>query len=107
MNPNSNQFKNVKSPVIKNIEEGHRADKSLSKSLWAGELKDGEFMHKTQENAREIGTARLVHEGTPVHILQKTVEQLEKSSPGENWGYEISGDALARAQKGQTPKLHR
>lgn len=107
MNPNSNQFKNVKSPVIKNIEEAHRADQSLSKALWAGKLAEGEYTHKTRENAREIDTARLVHYGTPVSTLEETVKTLQKDSPETDWGYEISGDALARAQKGQTPKLHR
>lgn len=107
MEPNANQFKKVKSPIIKNIEEGGRADRSLSKALWAGKLADGEYMHKTSENARELETARLVHDNTPVSVLQETVSKLQKESPETNWGYEISGDALARAQKGQTPKLHR
>lgn len=50
------------------------------------------YLSKMEENTREIRSNSNVSGSTKVSDLKDT---------------EISGDALARAKKGQTPKLHR
>lgn len=85
--------------------ETERANRELTKSSIkstnAGESTPKDFERKLAENMREGRSAKLVHNklGLSVAHLEGAAEQ----------GYptEVSGDALARAKKGQTPKLHR
>lgn len=67
---------------------------------WRGLEETGPEQYKRdQENRREIGT----HEA----VLDKmTVEEAEHLAQTPKYVHEISGDALARAKKGQTPKLN-
>lgn len=74
---------------------------SLGKSLKASTRPNEEaipsYRAKAEENRREIGTHAAADD---------TIASLQaKAAKGEPT--EISGDALARSKKGQTPKLHR
>lgn len=54
--------------------------------------------HKTQENAREYMTRQA--KGEKLQDIQKRFEETGK-------GFELSGDALARAQAGEKPKYYK
>lgn len=51
-----------------------------------------------EENAREMGTRSAMN--VPMDALKKRQERM-------GWDVEVSGDALARAKRGDAPKLHR
>jgi len=51
-----------------------------------------------EENAREMGTRAMMD--VPMSDLKKRQERM-------GWDVEVSGDALARAKRGDAPKLHR
>jgi hypothetical protein len=51
-----------------------------------------------EENAREMGTRSMMN--VPMSDLKKRQERM-------GWDVEVSGDALARAKRGDAPKLHR
>jgi len=50
------------------------------------------------ENAREMNTREMMN--VPMDALKKRQERM-------GWDVEVSGDALARAKRGDAPKLHR
>jgi len=75
------------------INEGGRMDKKFIPTLHVDETKA-----KHKENWREIGTANAADMGM-------STEQLDKNVAAGRFE-EISGDALTRAKKGQTPKLY-
>lgn len=85
-------------------DEMARANEGLVKGLAkakGGEKREkfNDFQTKLAENVREVGTANTITMGTPVAALERMYKQGQET--------EISGDAVARARKGQTPKLHR
>lgn len=85
-------------------DELFRANNSLVQGVkktkgFAKKEKFAEFQDKLAENVREVGTANTITMGTPVAALERAYKKGQET--------EISGDAVARARKGQTPKLHR
>ena len=78
-----------------NSSEMTRADVNLAKSDLPSKTKHD----RMDENFREVNTAnRTLFDGSTSYLEERAAA-----------GYptEVSGDALARAKKGQTPKLHR
>lgn len=57
------------------------------------------FDGKVDENSREVNSANAIDRNVSVKSLRNLA--------GMGFPTELSGDAIARARKGQTPKLHR
>lgn len=103
-NPEDQKTATARAKSVDN--ETERANDSVTKSYVkkarAGQVSDTkDHRAKLDENYREARSANLVH--NPNNMTVRDLEAAEKM------GYpsEISGDAIARAKKGQTPKLHR
>lgn len=83
-------------------DQAHKLTQSQLRGKWdadAGISVDKDWDRKTKENDRELATHANANWNVSVSELE---ERAKKGKPTE-----ISGDALARAKKGQTPKYHR
>ena len=85
--------------------EASRANSDMAKAISGMKIgskrtkKLKAFDGKVDENSREVNSANAIDRDVSV----KSLENLAKMG----FPTEISGDAVARARKGQTPKLHR
>ena len=94
--PNESQFKKA----IENIKSAGSADRSMLNKWAAGKMSAEDYSKKTSENIREKESANYVLSNT-------SVQDLTDMTKGKTFGFEVSGDALARAKKGKPSKVER